>query len=31
MANAILFKVEYVTAVFDLTAPQSAFEFIFQM
>ena len=31
MANAILFKVEYVTETFDLTKPRSAFEFIFQM
>ncbi len=31
MANAILFKVEYVTKIFDLTVPQAAFEFTFQM
>jgi hypothetical protein len=31
MANAIFFKVEYVTNVFDLTAPQAAFELIFQL
>jgi len=31
MANAILFKVEYVTKIFDLTVPQVAFEFIFQV
>jgi hypothetical protein len=31
MANAILFKVEYVTSIFDLTVPRTAFEFIFQM
>ena len=31
MANAILFKVEYVSKIFDLTVPQAAFEFIFQM
>jgi len=32
MANAILFKVEYSTsAKFNLTVPQTAFEFIFQL
>jgi hypothetical protein len=31
MANAILFKVEYISREFDLTAPQPAFEFIFQI
>jgi hypothetical protein len=31
MAYAIFFKVEYVTNVFDLTAPQTAFELIFQL
>jgi hypothetical protein len=31
MANAILFKVEYLSRGFDLTVPQPAFEFIFQL
>ena len=31
MVNVILFKVEYVTKVFDLTDPRSVFEFIFQL
>ncbi len=31
MANAIFFKVEYVRERFDLTNPQKAFEFIFQL
>jgi hypothetical protein len=31
VANATLFKVEYVTKVFDLTVSRTAFEFIFQM
>lgn len=31
MANAILFKVEYVSREFDLSVPRKAFEFIFQM
>ena len=31
MTNAIFFKVEYDTAVFDLTVPQAAFKFIFQL
>ena len=31
MAYPIFFKVEYVTEIFDLTAPQSAFEFIYQI
>ena len=31
MANATFFEVEYVTKVFDLTVPRTAFEFIFQM
>jgi hypothetical protein len=31
MTNAIFFKVEYDTKVFDLTAPQAAFEFIFEL
>ena len=31
MANAKLFKVEYDSREFDLTVPQSAFEFIFQL
>jgi hypothetical protein len=31
VANAILFKVEFVTKHFDLTDPQSAFEFIFRV
>jgi len=31
MVNAILFKVEFVTRVFDLTVPRTAFEFIFQL
>ena len=31
MANAILFKVEFITKHFDLTDPQSAFEFIFRV
>ena len=29
--NAIFFKVKYDTTVFDLTHPQTAFEFIFQL
>ena len=29
--NAIFFKVEYDTKVFDLTTPQSAFDFIFEL
>jgi hypothetical protein len=31
MADAIFFKVEYITKAFDLTDPQSAFELIFQL
>ena len=31
MVNAILFKVEYITKVFDLTDPRSVFEFIFRL
>jgi len=31
MANAVSFKVEYETTVFDLTVPQNAFKFIFQL
>jgi hypothetical protein len=31
MANAILFKVKYVTNTFDLTAPEDVFQFIFQI
>jgi hypothetical protein len=31
MTNAITFKVEYDTKVFDLTALQSAFDFIFEL
>ena len=31
MTNAISYKVEYDTKVFDLTAPQSAFDFIFEL
>jgi hypothetical protein len=31
MTYAIFFKVEYVTNIFDLTAPQTAFELIFQL
>jgi hypothetical protein len=31
MAYGIFFEVEYVTNVFDLTAPQTTFEFIFQL
>jgi hypothetical protein len=31
MADVILFKVEYVTKVFNLMDPQSAFEFLFRL
>ncbi len=31
MSYAIFIKVEYLTEVFDLTVPQTAFEFIFQL
>lgn len=31
MSYAIFFKVEYVTDIFNLTAPQTAFDFIFQL
>ena len=31
MAYQIFFKVEYITNIFDLTVPQTAFEFIFQL
>ena len=31
MTNAMFFKVEYDTKVFDLTVPQEAFDFIFEL
>jgi hypothetical protein len=31
MTNAISFKVEYDTKVFDLTVPKNAFDFIFEL
>ena len=31
MADAIIFKVEYLTEIFDLTVPKAVFELIFQL